>query len=94
MVNHPRRNKIAEYGGRIIETDGRKTVELRAVNDNAKRRFQYRRLGDGVERRILQSNGKPFVDTGSPWEPMTEDEIAQLRIVRGQYHPVLDPLGL
>lgn len=93
MVNHPRRNKLAAYGGRIVATDDRKTVELRDVNDNAQRRFQYRRLDDGIERRVLMSNGEPFRD-GSPWEPMTEDEIAQLRSVRGEYHPILDPLGL
>lgn len=93
MVSHPRRNKLAEYGGRIIDTDGQKTVEMRDPNDNAKRRFQYRRAGDAIERRVLQSNGEPFRD-GSPWEQMTEDEVAQMRSVRGAYHPILDPLGL
>lgn len=95
MVNHPKRNKLAAYGGRIIDTDGRKTVELRDVNDNAKRRFQYRRTEHGgLEKRVLSENGEPFRDTGSPWESYTEDEIAQLRSVRGEYHPILDPLGL
>lgn len=94
MVNHPQRSKLAAHGGRIIETDGRKTVELRDPNDNAKRRFQYRRSDDGLERRVLRENGEPFLDTGSPWEPMTEDDIAQLRSVRGEYHPILDPLGM
>lgn len=95
MVNHPRRNKITEYGGRIINTDGRKTVELRDANDNAKRRFQYRRVGlAAIQRRVLTADGKPFIDTGSPWELMTFDEVAQLHSVRGEYHPILDPLGI
>lgn len=95
MVNHPKRNKLAEYGGKIIETDGLRTVEMVSPNDNARRKFQYRRSEDGgLERRVLQSSGKPFVDTGSPWEQMSEDEIAQLHLTRGEYHPILDPLGL
>lgn len=94
MVNHPRRNRLAEYGGRIVETDGRKTVQLVDPNDNAERRFQYRKVGPArIEKRILMSNGKPFRD-GSPWELMTVDEIAQLHIARGEYHPILDPLGI
>ena len=82
------------YGGRIIETDGRETVELRDPNDNAQRRYQYRRTPDGgLERRVLCSDGEPFLDTGSPWEQMTVDEIAQLHARRGEYHPILDALG-
>ncbi len=38
-------SKLATYGGRIVETDGEKTVELRDPNDNAGRRCQYRRVG-------------------------------------------------
>lgn len=94
MVNHPRRNKLAEYGGKIIDTDGRKTVELRDPNDNAARRFQYRRAGLAtIERRVLTA-GKPFIDTGSPWELMDFDEVAQLHMTRGEYHPILDPLDI
>lgn len=94
MVNHPKRNRLAAYCGRIIETDGRKTVELRDPNDNAKRRYQYRRCGPAhIERRVLQGNGKPF-RAGSPWEQMTVDEVAQLHMARGEYHPILDPLGI
>lgn len=95
MVNHPRRNKLAAYGGRIIETDGRKTVELRDPNDNAQRRFQYRRAGPAsIERRVLTAEGKPFIDTGSPWEMMSVDDVAHLHMVRDEYHPILDPLGI
>lgn len=95
MVNHPRRNKLAEYGGRIIDTDGRKTVELRDPNDNAAGRFQYRRAGlAAIERRVLTAEGKPFIDTGSPWELMDFDAVAQLHMTRGEYHPILDPLGI
>lgn len=95
MVNHPRRSKLAEYGGRIITIDERRTVQLIDPNDNAQRRFQYRRTldGGGIERRVLRDNGEPFRDTGSPWEQMSEDEIARLRMMRGTYHPILDPLG-
>ena len=93
MVNHPRRNMLAEHGGRITETDGRRTVEIRDPNDNAKRRFQYRRSDDGLQRRILRDNGEPFLDTGSPWESMTIDEIGSMLANRGEYHPILDPLG-
>lgn len=91
MVNHPRRSKLAAYGGKIITVDERRTVQL--VDPN--RRFQYRRTLDdgGIERRILRGNGKPYVDTGSPWEPMTIDEIGSMRANRGEYHPVLDTLG-
>ena len=31
--------------------------------------------------------------TGSPWETMTVDEIGSLLANRGEYHPILDPLG-
>lgn len=94
MVNHPNRNKLAAYGGRIVETDGRKTVEMRDANDNAKRRLQYRRCDvSGIERRVLMSNGKAFRD-GSPWEQMSVDEIMHMHMQRGEYHPILDPLGI
>jgi len=94
MVNHPRRNKLAAYGGRIITIDERRTVQLVDPNDNAQRRCQYRctRDGDGIERRVLCDNGEPFID-GSPWEKMTIDEIGALQSMRGEYHPILDPLG-
>ena len=95
MVNHPRRNKLAAYGGRIITIDERRTVQLVDPNDNAQRRFQFRRTLDdsGIERRVLRDNGEPFIDTGSPWQAMTIDEIGSLLANRGEYHPILDPLG-
>jgi hypothetical protein len=81
--------KLKEYGGRLVDTDGRLTVELVDPNDNARRRFQYRRAGEGIDRRILQSDGEPMLD-GSPWEPC---DLAIMRAARGNYHPILDPLG-
>lgn len=95
MANHPHRNRLAEHGGRIVTIDEQRAVELRDPNDNAKRRFQYRRTADGgLERRVLQEDGSAFIDTGSPWEQYSEQELASLRSRRGQYHPILDPLGL
>lgn len=88
---------LRQYGGRMVTTDGRATVELRDPNDNARRRFQYRRTLDGVvplERRVLASDGQSFRDTGSPWEAMSWEDFAALQSVRGAYHPILDPLGL
>lgn len=84
------RQKIEEYGGSIIETDGKRTIELIDPNDNAKRRFQYRAIEAGIESLVLQANGEPFIDTGSPWEPV--DLKAMLRM-RGNYHPIIDELG-
>ena len=94
-MNHPNRNRLAQYGGRIVTIDDQRAVELRDPNDNAKRRFQYRRsLDGGLERRMLREDGSAFIDTGSPWEPYSEHELASLRSMRGQYHPILDSLGL
>jgi len=81
--------KLKEYGGRLIEMDDRIGIELIDPNDNAQRRFQYRREGEGLVRRVLQADGRPFED-GSPWEPC---DLNVLRGVRGTYHPILDPLG-
>ena len=86
--------RLSRYGGRIIETDGIGTVELRDPNDNAGRRYQYRRAAAGIERRVLRDNGQPFFDTGSPWESMTVPELSRMLAIRGDYHPILDPLGL
>jgi len=88
------RDSLAACGGRIVETDGSRTVELRDPNDRAGRLYQYRRYGRAlVERRVLQSNGEALSD-GSPWEQMTLHEIMQLHMQRGKYHPILDPLGI
>lgn len=86
-------SRLREYGGRMLTIDGRRAVQLVDPNDNAKRRFQYRRTLDrtGIERRVLAHDGQPFRDTGSPWELV---DIAALAAVRGSYHPILDPLGL
>ena len=87
--------KLKEYGGRLIQTDGQKTVQLIDPNDNARRRFQYRlSQGGSIERRVLRANGKPFLDTGSPWETFSSHELLALQAQRGQWHPILDSLGL
>jgi len=83
-------HRLREYGGRMIVTDGRATVELRDPNDNSLSRYQYRRTTEGIERRILDAHGRASRDSGSPWAPA--DVAAMLR-VRGRYHPILDPLG-
>jgi hypothetical protein len=82
-------SKLAEYGGRMIQTDGRPTVEITNPNEDRKRLFQFRRTAEGIERRILQSDGEPMLD-GSPWEPC---DLLAMRAVRGNFHPILDPLG-
>ena len=87
MINHPRCSKLAEHGGRITETDGRRTVEMVNPNDNARRRFQYRRSDDGLERRILRDTGS---HSHGAWESMTIDEIGSMLANRGEYHPILD----
>jgi len=73
--------------------DGQKTVEMINPNDNAKRRFQYRRSAMGLERRVLRHDGEPFHE-GSPWEELSASDLRALNAVRGQYHPILDALGL
>lgn len=95
MTNHPNRgrSKLAEYGGRLRTIDGRKVVEMVDPNDNGRARYQYRRAGERLERRVLQHNGQPFRN-GSPWEPYRDSDLAEMRAARGKYHPILDPLGL
>ena len=86
-------NRLVEYGGKIIMTDGVRTVELRDPNDDGDHRYQYRRTDDGrLERRVLTSAGRPMTD-GSPWERLSDAEICGLLSRRGEYHPILDPLG-
>lgn len=87
-------NTLAEYGGRIIVVDGRETVELVDPNDNAQKRFQYRvNKARNVERRVLCADGE-VMDDGSPWRELTDRDISYMQHIRGQYHPILDPLGL
>jgi hypothetical protein len=81
--------KLSEYGGRLVQVGDDVVLELTDPNDNARRRFQYRRQGDILERRILRAGGRPFED-GSPWEPC---DLAAMRAMRGIYHPILDTLG-
>jgi hypothetical protein len=78
-------DKLHEYGGRIIMIDGRRVVEMRDPNDNARTRYQYR----------LSTNGALEARRNDgPWETRTATELAELRRQRGQYHPILDELGL
>lgn len=92
MTNHPNRSRtrLSQYGAKLRTVDGSTVVEIVDPNDGARRRFQYRRIGETVERRVLQANGSPMLD-GSPWEAV---DLEALRAVRGRYHPILDPLGL
>lgn len=71
----------------MLRVGGRTTVELTDTG----RRYQYRRTDTGYERRILGDDGAPLRD-GSPWEQVTEAEIADWQAHRGQWHPILDAL--
>lgn len=94
-MTHAETERVRRYGGRLIQVDGRRVVEMRDPNDNARRRFQYRAaLGGGLEARVLRADGQPFDDSGSPWERRSAAELAEMRAQRGEYHPILDPLGL
>jgi len=84
--------RLAQYGGSLRQVDGEMVVQLVDPNDNAARRFQYRRAASTLERRVLQSDGTPFSD-GSEWQPLAPHELQALLAVRGQWHPILDPLG-
>ena len=84
-------SRLSEYGGRIVQTDGLRTVEMVGANDNARRRFQYRQRGSTIERRVLDCDGVRFSD-GSPWEILTDEDIGAMRAVGGEYHPILDEI--
>lgn len=92
-MENARNTRLASYGGAIRNIGAERVVEMRDSNDASRTRYQYRRAGDTIERRVLQSSGAPMLD-GSPWEPLTRDEIASLMRTRGAYHPILDELGL
>jgi len=85
--------RLAQYGGRRIKVDGQPAIEMRDPNDNAKRRYQYRAADAGIERRVLRADGSPYLDTGSPWEPMTDADLASLEAAHGAYHPILDEVS-
>lgn len=87
-------SRLSEHGGMMVDTDGRKTVELVDPNDNSRSRYQYRREGESIERRRLTESGEPYRDDGSPWTLMSESDLTAMRAIRGEYHPILDPLGL
>jgi len=93
MTNHPRRSRsrLAQYGARLRTIDGQRVVEMVNPNDNSRARYQYQRYNDVVLRRVLAADGKTIV---TDWTALTRDELASLVRVRGEYHPILDPLGL
>lgn len=91
MTNHPRRSRsrLAQYGARLRTIDGQRVVEMVDPDDNS--RYQYQRYNDVVLRRVLAADGKTIV---TDWTALMRDELASLMRVRGEYHPILDPLGL
>jgi len=92
MAHHPRhsRSRLTQYGARLRTIDGRLTVEMVDPNDNGRSRYQYQRRNGTVWRRVLTADGETITD----WTALTADELAQLVRTRGDYHPILDPLGL
>ena len=92
MANHPNRSRarLAQYGARLRTIDGRLTVEMVDPNDNGCSRYQYHRRNGTVWRRVLTADGETITD----WTALTADELAQLVRTRGDYHPILGPLGL
>jgi hypothetical protein len=81
------REHLASYGGDLLAIEDRMMVSMVDPNDNARSRYQYR-IGDhGLERRVA-------TEDGSPWTAYTDGEMAALRAQRGNWHPILDPLGL
>lgn len=96
MTAHPNRSRsrLAQYGARLRTVDGRKVVEMIYPNDNARHRYQYRRSENGgLECRALLADGSADSE-GSPWTARLPYEVARMRAMRGEYHPILDPLGL
>jgi hypothetical protein len=84
-------SKLREYAARYTREDGRLVLEMQDPNDNSRSIYQYRRANDlrYIERRRISEDRSLFTD-GSPWELV---EISQLRAMRGDFHPILDPLG-
>jgi hypothetical protein len=92
MTNHPRRSRsrLAQYGAKLRTIDGQRVVEMVDPNDNSRSRYQYQRYKDVVLRRVLSAQGETIAD----WAALTREELAALMHSRGEYHPILDPLGL
>lgn len=93
MTNHPRRSRsrLAQYGARLRTIDGQRVVEMVGPNDNSRARYQYQRRNDVVLRRVLSADGETVI---TDWTALTREEFADLLRTRGEYHPILDPLGL
>lgn len=83
-------SKLSQYGGRILTIDGQRIVEMLDPNDNSKSRHQYRAIVGVLEHRLLDSDGTVIEE----WAPRTPAELRQMQAVRGQYHPILDEVGL
>ena len=78
-------SKLEQYGGRIILTDGIRTVEL--IDQDTQIRYQYRVREREIERRSL------FLSDDPPWEPVSDADFeAWVRARSGIYHPILDEL--
>ena len=92
MTNHPRRSRsrLALYGAKLRTIEGQRVVEMIDPNDGSSSRYQYRREAATVARRVLDSGGNIVTD----WATLPPGDLAALLRVRGQYHPILDPLGL
>lgn len=92
MTNHPRRSRsrLSSYGARLRTVDGQRVVEMINPNDGSRSRYQYRREAETIARRVLGSDGGVVSD----WAALSLADLAALMRVRGQYHPILDPLGL
>lgn len=75
------RQKLIEYGGRILE-DG--TLEMRNVNDNARRRYQYKTVDGHPSSRMLPEQGD--YDPPAQWGPLN------LREIRDAYGTTYNPV--
>lgn len=81
-------DRLARYGARLHTIDGARVVEMIDPNDNSRSRHQYQRYNDVLLRRRLQADGTPLTD----WTALTREEFGALLRVRGEFHPILDPL--
>ena len=77
------------YGARLRTIDGQRVVEMIDPNDNSRSRYQYRREAATIARRVLSGDGAIATD----WTELSPADMSALLSVRGQYHPILDPLG-
>ena len=82
------RDRLRQYGGRVITIDGLPAVQMVSrATDNARRRFQYILVSGVVWRRVLDCKGHSLSD-GSPWEPINPQDVSHIR----GWHPIVDSL--